>query len=115
MRAFLVLMAAVPFVIPGCAGGPSPEELEQKRKAELEQLQLELDRKINDLDKKITDLEKRYASVMQMEQRAKNALEEVQKMTKVNEVVAEFLQHQKELLVDQGQTVKLLLEKFQQK
>jgi hypothetical protein len=103
----LIGVAVVLVVAVGCGGGPNPEQ-EGKHKQEMEQLRLHV-------DQKIAGLEQKYANVLQMEQRVKNAVEEAEKMSKVNDVVVRLLTAQQEALKDQLRTVQDLLKEMQKK
>jgi len=105
MRIVIALALLAAAAVPGCAAGPSAED-EAKRKQELEALRLEM-------NQKIATLEQRYASVLQMEQKVKNAVEEAQKLTKVNDVVRGLLTAQEQTLKDQLRTVQELLKGMQ--
>lgn len=83
MRKLIALMVLAAVAVPGCGGGPNPQEIDK--------LRLET-------NQKFADLEQRYAGVLKMEQTAKNALEDAQKMTRVTGDVVKVLKAQQSAL-----------------
>jgi prefoldin subunit 5 len=93
MRQFMALgLLVASAVVPGCGGGPRPED-EEKRKAELDRVRLEM-------NQKFADLETRYAGVLKMEQTAQNALERANKMSRVTGDVVNVLKRQEAALTE---------------
>ncbi len=92
MLRLIALLVVTAVAVPGCGGGANPQD-EEKRKNEMAALRL-------DMNSKFADLEKRYAGVLQMEQQAKNALEDAKKMTRVTGDVVAVLKAQEAALKD---------------
>lgn len=120
MRKLIVLGAAVAAF--GCGGGPDPEQ-DQRIMRKIDQVELQLERKI-------TEMKEKMARVLEMEQKTKNALEDItklvnewkqvrvdsdQKLDKVNQVLATSLKTQEKALKEQLETVKNMLQEVQKK
>ena len=151
MRTLMALVAVAVVAAQGCSSGPTPEEQEKKRTAELNAVRADADAKVDaaradftrrvadlekamdqriaevdkklsdqmaalkvDVSQKFADLEQRYAAVMQMEQNAKKAVEEAQKMTKVNDIVRRWLQELEKSGKDQARVSKDLQQELGQ-
>lgn len=105
MRMLMAVAIVAVACVPGCGGGPNPQD-EAKRKQEITELRNEMNSRFNELDKK-------FAGVLAMEQTAKSAVEEAKRMTKVTPAMIEMLKKQENMLQAQLEEVRAIIKRLE--
>lgn len=107
MRKALVL--AVWLVGVGCAGGPKQEDLQNMEG----RINASLQSEVAKLKGEIVNMDKKYATVMQLEQRTSQSLQNIDKwsnsLKRANDQMVQILEAQQKALKDQLATVEAIL------